>query len=96
MYGLTLINCTCPLETGSAFMVRVVNMLSETEQERLANTQANFDMDVEASMERVLASLTTGELSERIANAARLAVAKHMVMTAQAMRSTVEAEDSAK
>lgn len=62
----------------------------------MADTKANFDMDVESSMERVLASLTTGRLSERIADAARLAVAKHMVLTAQEMRSTVEAEDSAK
>ena len=62
----------------------------------MADTEANLDMDVESSMERVLASLTTGRLSERIADAARLAVAKHMVLTAQEMQSTVEAEDSAK
>ena len=70
-------------------------MLSETGQEKMADAKANLDMEVESSMERVLASLTTGRLSERIADAARLAVAKHMVWTAQTMRSAVEAEDSA-
>ena len=61
----------------------------------MADTQANLDMDVERSLERVWASLTTGRLSEWIADAARLAVAKHMVAAAQTMRSDVEAEDSA-
>lgn len=94
VYGLTLNRVYLPVGDGQ-LKIRVVNMLSETGQEKMADTKANLDMEVESSMERVLANLTTGRLSERIADAARLAVAKHMVLAAQTMRSAVEAEDSA-
>jgi len=70
-------------------------MLSETGQKKMADTQAKLDMDVEKSLDRVWASLMTGRLSERIADAARLAVARHMVAAAQTRQSDVEAEDSA-
>ena len=46
-------------------------------------------------IETVLEELVNGSLSQRIAEAARLAAARHMVHEAQEVRSAVEAEISA-
>ena len=43
----------------------------------------------------MLESLSDGSLAQRIANAARVATAQHMLLQAQAMQSSAEAENSA-
>ena len=44
----------------------------------------------------MLESLSDGSLAQRIADAARVATAQHMLFTAQTMQSSAEAENSAK
>ncbi len=54
---------------------------------------AGNDSGLEASeVDVLLASLSEGRLAQRIAEASRLALAKHMVLTAHEMRSAVGTE----
>ncbi len=49
-----------------------------------------------SNVDRLLEELSSGKISERIAQAARIAVAQHMLIHSQDMQSAVEAENSAK
>ncbi len=60
-------------------------------------TMTGKTSELEASgVEDLLASLSEGRLAQRIAEASRLALARHMVLTAQEMRSSVGMEFPAK
>ncbi len=51
-------------------------------------TKANSDIDT------LLEGLSNGNLADRIAQAARIAAARHMLLQSQEMQSAVEAEHS--
>ncbi len=59
---------------------------------KLTSTCQDDQLDVNS----LLASLSDGRLADRIADAARMAVAQHMLLQAQAMQTSVEAELSTK
>ena len=67
---------------------------SRTEAENISSGDAGFVMDDETGVEGLLAKLSNGQLAQRIADTARLALAQHMLQQAQAKRSSVEAENS--
>jgi|GEM_PF-2128650 len=58
------------------------------------STNANLDKDVAKSVDDVIRDLTRGDIPQRIAEAARLAVARHMLQKSQEIQSAVEAENS--
>lgn len=57
-------------------------------------TDARVEQDADSRLEQRLADLESGKLGQRIALAARLALARHL-QTVQTIRSAGEAEDSA-
>ena len=56
---------------------------------------ADLEKDDRSALDSLLNGLSSGRLADRIANAARLAVAQHMLLQAQQMQSAVETENSA-
>ncbi|MBI9016617.1 MAG: hypothetical protein JEZ07_05065 [Phycisphaerae bacterium] len=58
----------------------------------MISNNAQLETDDRSGVDQILAKLGSGELADRIANAARMAVANHMVMINQQMQFDVEAE----
>jgi ribosomal protein S9 len=61
----------------------------------MISNNPSLDKDDRNEVDFLLADLSSGRLAGRIADAARLAVAKAMLLQAQEMQSAVEAENSA-
>ncbi|MCF7957287.1 MAG: hypothetical protein K9M57_02430 [Phycisphaerae bacterium] len=59
------------------------------------STNTSVCQDDKSDVLSLLASLSDGSLAQRIANAARVAAAQHMLLQAQAMQASAEAENSA-
>ena len=59
------------------------------------STKTSLEKDDRSVIDSLLESMSNGQLTAKISNAARLAVAQHMLLKAQEMRSAVEAENSA-
>lgn len=70
-------------------------MLMEDKQNSIVSNDAGRATEGSAGVDTLLESLADGRMGQRIADAARLAYARHMVCSAQEMRSAVEVEDSA-
>ena len=62
--------------------------------EPIISKKLSEDMDKKSSIDSMLNDLISGRLSQRIAEAATLAAARHVYQEAQEMRSIVEAEYS--
>ena len=62
--------------------------------EPIISKQISGDTDRTSRIDSMLTDLLSGRLSQRIAEAATLAAARHMYQEAQEMRSQVEAEYS--
>ncbi len=60
------------------------------------SSKLSLDMDTPSRLDSMLNELSSGRLSQRIAEAAHLAAARHMYQAAQDMQSNVEAEYSTK
>ena len=71
-------------------------MVLELSQEDKVGTgrDASVGKEAELELDNLLAGLSSNMLAERIIDAARVAAARHMLVQAQAMRSSVEAENS--
>jgi hypothetical protein len=62
----------------------------------MVRNNTSLEKDNRNEIDFLLADLSNGQLAGRIADAARLAVAKAMLLQAQEMQSAVEAENSAR
>ena len=69
--------------------------LMENKTSNMLGSNASLTQDGEMDVDALFSSLTDGRLAERIMDAARLAVAQHMLQQAQEMQPAVEAENSA-
>jgi hypothetical protein len=69
-------------------------MLMEDRQNSIISIDAGRTREGSAGVEALLESLADGRLGQRITDTARLAYARHMLCSAQEMRSAVEAENS--
>jgi len=69
-------------------------MLMPDRQNSMVSDNAGQAKDGTADVDALLDILIEGRLGGRIADAARLAFARHMLWSAQDMRSVVEAENS--
>ena len=58
------------------------------------SNKISVELDTKSKLDSMLNELSSGRLSQRIAEAAHLAVARHMYQVAQEMQSQVEAEYS--
>ena len=69
--------------------------LEETKTGHMLSDNDPLVTDDQADVETLLRSLADGRLATRIVDAARLAAASHMCLTARVIQSAVEAENSA-
>ena len=96
MLGLALDVLSHEPGTAKRFMGAEMEMYGSTD-EMMSEVIGTSGREAKESVriEAVLEELVNGSLSERIAEAARLAAARHMVRKAQEVRSAVETELSA-
>ena len=71
-------------------------MFTETTDNRLDAVEVDLAKEGESMVDDLLASLSDGQLAERIMDAARLAMARHIFEVAGEYQSAVEAENSTK
>ncbi len=71
-----------------------LEVLPEMESQNKVTSSVSQGTDARSRLDSLLESLSGGLLADRIADAARMAAAKHMLLNAQAMWSEVEAENS--
>jgi len=69
-------------------------MFRETQHDNLFSDHAQWGKEDPFGVDSLLEQLADGQVASVIADAARLAVAKHMLEKAQEMQSAVEAENS--
>ena len=60
----------------------------------MTNNDVSVVTEDQADVESIITMLQNGQLARRIADAARLAMVRHMVQNAQGIQSAVEAENS--
>ncbi len=75
-------------------MLNINLIFEEYWMEPIISKTLSGDMDNKSRIDSMLNDLVSGRLSQRIAEVAALAAARHMYQEAQEMRSTVEAEYS--
>ena len=71
-------------------------MFSVTEQDNTIADDAQLATHDASQLDAILARLTGQALAEKITQAARLAMARHMLQNVQDVQSAVEAENSTK
>ena len=69
-------------------------MVMETQQHKKLERDAEPDTDGWSGIDSIMESLSDAGIGQSIIDAARLAVARHMLQTAQDNQSAVEAENS--
>ena len=71
-------------------------MVAKVKANEIFNDEARQVRDDMTGVDILLSALTSPSLGERIAEAVRLALAEHILQSAQEVRSEVESESSAK
>ena len=94
--GLISEHHVVPLGEPQRLEHRAEKMVSETQQNSPLSRDVQLDTDDQLDVESLLESLSNGSLARLIIDAAQLAVAEHMLLTAQENQFAVEAENSTK